>query len=638
MSIWTRLPTAVLIIASVVCMAVLTLAIGSTDAAGRDIMGDWVISDGITRVSNETIDVRGNVLIMDGGHLWLENSTLIINGSQDGEFGLEVNRTGYLEAYNTEILGSPGRYWIRCYNDTILRGCSLHHLHGTPTDPGVALFDGDITMRDTVIRDALWTCLAVYTDLTLLNVTFRDIQYRQMYVINTLLSGTTTISVEDCTFDGRNSVSGRSSFGIQVATYGGYEDIIMSVRNTHFEFLVSGMNIGCYDVLDLTVEDCTLVDCWKGFDIRQGGATVTLRRNVMLQAYIYVTAGGVFDLFIEDNVIEQVETGVFFSAVWAGSYEASVENVTLRNCTNGISAAGSAGGGSIEITVRNSTLETVGTGFVAGQEVKISVHDTVHVPGSGSISGTGSWIKAYTTLDVREVVWRDGPSIEEGDLLLKDGNDVTVTVLDIGGLQPREVLGWQRTATESVTRFFLHPTLEIDDHWFGGVFYNIWSLEPTTIEIIDDVPPEVTISYPLVGAGINSSTLSATGGYTELGSGLAYLDRSIDGGPFRNFTIFADGRWNLTVPGMVDGDHSLSVRGVDATGRVGNVSFVEFVMDTLPPLLDISPPPSIVNVTHVMLEGRVEPGSRLTIDDGWVPLSEDGSFTIGVYLDEGPND
>lgn len=74
-------------------MAVLTLAIGSTDAAGRDIMEDWVISDGITRVSNETVDVRGNVLIMDGGHLWLENSTLIINGSQDGEFGLVVNRT-----------------------------------------------------------------------------------------------------------------------------------------------------------------------------------------------------------------------------------------------------------------------------------------------------------------------------------------------------------------------------------------------------------------------------------------------------------------------------------------------------------------------------------------------------------------
>ena len=40
MSIWTRLPAAILIIASIVCMAVLTLAIGSTDAANRDIVGD----------------------------------------------------------------------------------------------------------------------------------------------------------------------------------------------------------------------------------------------------------------------------------------------------------------------------------------------------------------------------------------------------------------------------------------------------------------------------------------------------------------------------------------------------------------------------------------------------------------------
>ncbi len=628
-----------LILAVVLPIAIITILTSiavSCEGADREIWGDWVVTDGVTHVSNETIDVRGNVIIREGGHLRLDDCTLRINGTRDGEYGLEVNRTGQLEAYRTEILGSPGRIVVRIYNETLLQGCTLDHIHSNTQVSGVVLYDGDITIRDTLIKDANWSCLEVHTDLTMVNVTLMDVEYRQMYILNTLASDEFSVSMDACTFDGNAFGVGRTRFGVQVAVYTGYEDVTIFVANSTFEMFTTGMSISCYEGLTFTAEGCEMVNCWTGFGIYQTASTVVLRRNLLRQASITVKAGGTIDLRIEDNVIEQ---GVLiFEAVWAGSYECTVENVTLRNCTEGVRATGSAGGGTIGISIRNSSLESVDTGFIAGQGARISIHDTGHIPGSGRAIGTGSWVRGYVTLDIREVRWRGGPGIEDGGLHLKDRDGVTQTVFDMGALVPREFLGWERSDASSFTHVFLEPAIMIDGHWFPGERYIIWLTGPTVIEIIDDVPPIVAIAFPLNATGVNSSSPLARGEYEDLGSGLAYLQYTIDNGTFATFTTFDGGRWNLTLPSLTDGDHNLTVRGFDAGGNVGNVTSVGFVVDTMMPMLDIPPPPGLVNRTHLMLVGRTEPGAHLTVDGSWVPLEPDGSFTIGLLLEEGPNE
>ncbi len=634
MSFWT--PSSILaVVLPIVIVTVLTSVAVSCEGADREIMGDWVVTDGMTHVSNETIDVRGDVIIREGGHLRLDDCTLLINGTRDGEYGLEVNRTGQLEAYRTEIVGSPGRIVVRIYNETLLQGCTLDHIHSTRFVSGVVLYDGDITIRDTLIKDANWSCLEVHTDLTMVNVTTMDVEYRQMYILNTLASDRFCVSMEGCHFDGNAFGVGRTTYGVQVAVYTGYEEVTIVVANSTFEMFTTGMVVSCYEGLTFTAEGCEMVNCWTGFYIYQTASTVVLRRNLMRQASVRVRAGGTPDLRIEDCVIEQ--GGLSFEALWAGSYECTVENVTLRNCTEGVRATGSAGGGTIEISVRNSSLESVDTGFIAGQRARISVHDTVHIPGSGRAVGTGSWVRGYVTLDIEEVRWRDGPGIGDGGLHLKDRDGVTQTVFDTSDLVPREFLGWERSETSSFTHVWLEPAIMVDDHWFPGERYIIWETGPTVIEIIDDVPPTVEIAFPLNATGVNVSSPLARGGYEELGSGMAYLQYAIDNGTFEAFTSFDDGRWDLTLPSLTDGDHNLSVGGVDAGGNVGNVTSVGFVVDTVKPMMDIPPPPGLVNRSDLMLAGRTEPGCHLTVDGGWVPLEPDGSFTIGILLEEGPN-
>ena len=61
--------------------------------------GDWVITNE-TIVWNETITLNGNLTIEDGGILTLKYVTLIMNCSEDGEFGIEVKNGGKLFIYD----------------------------------------------------------------------------------------------------------------------------------------------------------------------------------------------------------------------------------------------------------------------------------------------------------------------------------------------------------------------------------------------------------------------------------------------------------------------------------------------------------------------------------------------------------
>ena len=58
--------------------------------------GDWVISNE-TSVWNETIILKGNLTIENGGKLILNNVTLLFDSSSDGEFGITVKDGGELQ-------------------------------------------------------------------------------------------------------------------------------------------------------------------------------------------------------------------------------------------------------------------------------------------------------------------------------------------------------------------------------------------------------------------------------------------------------------------------------------------------------------------------------------------------------------
>ncbi len=627
--LFALIPIAVVIVGSALAL--------SSSAADREMMGDWVITGGVTNVSNETIDVRGNVIVQDGGVLKLDNCTLVINGSQDGAFRLEINSTGHLEALNSRIYGSPGRMWVRIHNDSLLRGCTLEHTHASSMERGIMLQDGDITIRDTIVNDTLYYGMVVCTGLTLVNVTMMGAQMGQLLITNTLLSDDSNLRIEDCHFDGYKPGTGRTNSGVQIACYSGYKEITMLVKNTRLESFNQGMNIGGSGGLSFTAEDCEVLNCQYGFYIGLTGGSATLRGNVLRQSSVYIRSGNYASFFLEDNLIMNNPSGLGLSAAWGGIYSCTVENLTVRNCTDGVAATGSAGGGRIDVTIRNSSLESVDTGFVAGEHVRISIYDTDFEVGSGRVTGQDSWIKAYCTLDPQSVRWRGGAPIVEGMLSMENESRVMVATIDLSSPAPKTILGWEMTSTTQSALEFLYPVLYIEDHDFMGDEYDLWSGTPTVIEIVDDVFPEVEITFPTDMMHFNGSRLAMGGRYWELGSGLAHLEVSFDSTAYYEFYSFQEERWNLTLYNLADGTYNISVRGVDSVGNLGNASSVTFVVDTVRPVLLIEPLPGLVNHSDMTVSGRTEPNSWLTIDDNLVPLEPDGSFVIGITLEEGTN-
>ena len=374
-----------------------------------------------------------------------------------------------------------------------------------------------------------------------------------------------------------------------------------------------------------------MVNCYSGFNV---GSSVTLRRNVIRQGCVRIQGSS----YLEDNVIEDSQGGLVCSVYKTASYECLVENLTLRNITEGVRASGSSMGGWVDLTIRNSSLESVNTGFIVTLRARISIYDTKLEVGSGSVlTGSNSWIRAYTTLNPDNVYWKGGDLIVEGILTMKDESQVAVTSIDMSTPAPQTILGWEITDTGQFAIEYLYPELNIEGHDFRADMYDLWSGTSTVIEMVDNVFPEVEISYPSDMEGINASRLVVRGKYWELGSGLAHLEFSHNGTVFNKFYSFQEDRWNLSQYDLADGTYNLSVRGVDSVGNVGNISYVMFVVDTVVPTLIIDPLPGLVNQTHVMVEGRTEPDSYLLINDQFIPISTDGCFTKGIPLEEGDN-
>ena len=103
----TKILHGFLLIGFLVIGLILILGTNNTIAEGTGNFpapqtGDWII-DNETRVWNETIFLNGNLTITDDGNLTFKNVTLIMNCSEDGEFGITVNNGAEFYIFDYDI-------------------------------------------------------------------------------------------------------------------------------------------------------------------------------------------------------------------------------------------------------------------------------------------------------------------------------------------------------------------------------------------------------------------------------------------------------------------------------------------------------------------------------------------------------
>ncbi len=632
--------------------ALFVLLTGSATAADRDIMGDWTISGGTTRVADETIDVRGSVIVASGGTLRLENCTLAINGTSDGAHQLTVRPGGRLEVYGSLVYGSNGRVRVEFRDYVLFEGSTLRHVYGSQSSAtrGIMLEDGDINFRDSTVTDSSYMMFYVKTSLTLDNVTVSQGARSYVYAYSYYISGSATIRIEDCHFIGPGTGSYYMD-GVYIYTSsqtGGSVDLL--VRNTRIETFGRDIYLMGSTKLTAVVEGCELFDSDAGIEAYQTGGSISIRNNVVghtsRSAAIGITVGPSTgaNLVLQDNTVENTGIGYQFRPpMTGGSVTWTQGHLTVENCTEGIKAY-SQYYGSVHLTVHNSSLRSISSKcFVAVHDrpndgADITVYTTEHLKGSARVSGANAWVRAYLPVEITGARWKGGAQITEGFLVLENRTHVEVAKFNLSALVPQSVLAWEVNDDGMHTFPNLYPAIYIDGKGFRGEVIDLWNYPaPTMVEIVDDFIPEVTIAVPSPQQMLNVSRFLASGTYVELGSGVAFMEYSLDGGNLTKMTSFHEGNWTLALIDLPEGAHVLALRATDGVGNAGTPVQVGFLTDTVAPHIDVVPPPELVNTTTTVLMGRTEGNSTLSVNGQPYPVPPGGDIEVEVPLVEGMN-
>ncbi len=610
-----------------------------TEAADREIFGDWIIDAGTTRVVNETIDVRGNVTVNPGGLLQLIGCDLAINASVNGEFALGVLPGGEIEAYNSKIYGNDARIYIRFGSEATINKCEISHFYGSGSARGLMCTGGTITFTDTVIRDSNYYGLYVQADTVLTNVTISAITYSNVYVYNYGADAPYTLTIDASKFLGSGGVSQWIS-GMYVYGFTQGEQVDIIVRNSFFDNLYRGVYIYATAKVTAVVEDCTFERCRSGIFSYSTSGSFTLTDNRVANGSgdssigIYLRMGSGITYILDGNIVDNVNLGYSFAGPFGGSHTTSIGYLKVSNCVRGILADGR-----LTLTIHNSTLtgisDTFGS-FVANNQSSITVIDTEHTKGSGTVDAT-SWIKAYTEIEILGARWKDAQAIIDGILVLENTTQVEVARFNLSYLVAQDVAGWEVDSTGRRTSTYLYPAFYLEGHGFRGDRFDIWNPVPQRVELVDDYVPAINVVAPLPGTGFSSHTVVANGKYDELGSGVNMIEYSLDGANYTPLTSWTEGCWTLPLATMDDGEHSLDLRLRDRAGNVGETVSVSFIVDTTVPFIDLDPFDELINTATITISGRTEIYATLHVNGQLFHVEEDGTFMDDLALEEGGN-
>jgi hypothetical protein len=625
-------------------VAVLAMAV-AVEAGHTDIVGDWTVTGGLTRVDGDTINVSGNVTVTGGGVLELHNCTLSIDWDADGEKGVNVTSTGALLAYDCAILGSDGRITVVIRGDSTLERVGISHLWGSSwPEHGMDIVGGDVSISNSSISDGVSFGLVVRTDLVLDNVTI-DGSTIAIFAQNRYVAGPFALAITDCHL---RSIGAGIGYGVYMDAVQSLPKITLDIEATTIGGFEYGLYLDGAGDSDAHVTGCDILGNTQGALLFALGGTIDLRGNRIGHSHgqedvgLNISEAGMGKLTLGPNIIEDTGYGLVVDAWSTAGPLNSYGHQTISNCTVGIYASADPGyENDLHLTVHNCTLTNCTTDFVADGQgnqyaATLIVRDTVHRVGSGRVLGARSWIWSYATIDIGTVSWRADGRISQGWLVMEDESGKQTARFDVYALEPRSVIGWELNYTSFVKHVYLWPAMYNSGHRFGGDKVDIWTQGRIDVELVDDVAPAVGIDQGGL-AYINLTSLAVTGNYTELGSGVAVLQSALDGSAFADITSFHDGTWTLPLVDLADGPHNLTVRARDAAGNVGNATSWAFVVDTVRPFIEMTAPPGLVNTSTVLLRGATEPGSTITVSGLPYAVAPDGTFAAEVPLVDGDN-
>ena len=116
--------------------------------------GDWIVNT-TTYVDDKTIVLNGNLIIKNNGNLTLNNITLLINCTYDGEYYIEVQDGGSLYIYNSNItavnISCHYLFWVRNRSNFEMKNSELHECGYEPETEYTDYLLGLVVETDGII-------------------------------------------------------------------------------------------------------------------------------------------------------------------------------------------------------------------------------------------------------------------------------------------------------------------------------------------------------------------------------------------------------------------------------------------------------------------------------------------------------
>jgi hypothetical protein len=640
-----RAPEGILVALVFIVLGVLASLVILSDTAEADIFfpGDWVVDTDL-EYDGETIIVRGNVAIKDGGSLTLRNSTLLMDSRRNDAFALVVETTGNMYSYDSTITNrytdeSYHRYFFNVYNDTVFVNTDISRLYGwSQRHGGLRLYYGNhfikgcnifssssygiyartnVIMKETHIYSTSWDRFVISTNDRLYDIDF---------------------IIENCTFSGSFSNPYRTGVSVSdgfATTYRRY----VNITGCNFD----GLSYGVYSnpawrngVVDIVANDFDR--CVYGIRAYSADVDTHIHHNhytVRSGGYglrLYEGSNGNLTWMYED--IRGAElgwgTGVYLEG--AGTGEHIVRENSIWNTYYGIIQTFG------HCTVVDSYINVTNNNFYVYYGAQMDIYSTVHKVGSGFVDTSGGRITGWQRLNISSVTWSDGTPITEGLVYLLNETDFQIGNINLSmGPRHLDFKRWEATRMAQWNNIDVYPALLDVDTWFRADPLDHMISGPQDIVFTDDFVPRITMPGLEASARVNVSYLILEGTVVERGRGLVNLEVSLDGETWHTASI-TDETWTFAYNLVSDGLYNVSVRATDKAGNVGLLVRAGVIVDTMPPPIDLlEEPPLATNQPILILEGWTEPHATIYVGNVLSWPDDDGNFEIQFPLSEGAN-
>jgi len=623
--------------------AVVLSALVAPQARAADVYIDglWDIQDD-KAFTGDTITVKGDIWIRNGGSLTLRDSTLQVDSRQGDIKTLTVNSTGNLYVYHSTIKNRFNyRYFFNVYNDTVFKDSTIQQLFGWDQNPGgIRLLGGNSHLFDhCTITNSSTYGIITRRPVILNETTFSWCDWSDFQISTSGQLEDMSFIVRNCTFLGWD----QQHFGVGVYAPDGYSGQFRRYLNVSY-CTFTHHSYGLY--LDsewgngvLSANNNYFDQCSYGSIIVVNSVAVSMHSNRYNVAYggvgmyLYQGSYGSMNVAHEDYRAAYQDTGYGIQLEGIGSVHHRIVDVSIWNTAYGITSSYGAA------EVRDSYVSSGNVNFYVSGGATIDVYTTQHTIGSGFVDNSGGHITVWQRLNISKVRWSDGTPITEGLVHLLNETDYDIGTinltdewrfLDFKRWEVRRSYSW---VNERVFAAWLD-----NDTWFRAPELDIMETGPQEIVFSDDYVPRLTADGIYAGMYINKAYIALSGGIVERGRGLERLETSIDGGAHWAYGQVAGERWTSAYPILPDGLYDVSIRAIDRAGNLAQLDFPKVIVDTNPPFIDVySDVPTATNVSKLHVEGRTEGGATLNIGNMVVKPDAAGYFKFDYPLVEGTN-